>query len=73
MSASEFDQLLSQDGILMAGRFGPGWTVTDHKCKGLNAQLGLGTASRALSVPGTMPPAATASTPWANAAVGKAS
>jgi roadblock/LC7 domain-containing protein len=35
MSASEFDQLISQDGILMAGRFGPDWTVTDHKCKGL--------------------------------------
>jgi roadblock/LC7 domain-containing protein len=35
MSTSEFDQLLSQDGILMAGRFGPGWTVADHKCKGL--------------------------------------
>jgi roadblock/LC7 domain-containing protein len=35
MSTSEFDQLLSQDGILMVGRFGPGWTVADHKCKGL--------------------------------------
>lgn len=38
-----------------------------------SAQLGPGTTSRALSVPGTMPPAATASTPRANAAVGKAS
>jgi roadblock/LC7 domain-containing protein len=35
MTASEFDQLISQDGILMAGRFGPDWTVTEHKCKGL--------------------------------------
>jgi roadblock/LC7 domain-containing protein len=35
MTASEFDQLVSQDGILMAGRFGPDWTVTEHKCKGL--------------------------------------
>jgi roadblock/LC7 domain-containing protein len=35
MSASEFDQLISREGVLMAGRFGSGWTVTDHKCKGL--------------------------------------
>jgi roadblock/LC7 domain-containing protein len=35
MSTSEFDQLIAQDGILIAGRFGPGWTVTDHKCTGL--------------------------------------
>jgi len=35
MTASEFDQLVSQDGILMAGRFGPDWTVIDHRCKGL--------------------------------------
>jgi hypothetical protein len=27
MTASEFDQLIAQDGILMAGRFGPDWTA----------------------------------------------
>ena len=28
MTVSEFDQLIAQDGILMAGRFGPDWTIT---------------------------------------------
>ena len=35
MSANQFDQLISREGVLMAGRFGPGWTIADHKCKGL--------------------------------------
>jgi roadblock/LC7 domain-containing protein len=32
---SEFDQLVSRHGVLMAGRFGPDWRVAEHKSKGL--------------------------------------
>lgn len=32
---SEFDELLSRDGVVMAGRFGPGWRIADHKSRGL--------------------------------------
>lgn len=35
MSDSEFDQLISRDGILLAGRFGPDWRMAEHKSKGL--------------------------------------
>ena len=35
MSDSEFDQLISRDGILLAGRFGPDWRIAEHKSKGL--------------------------------------
>ena len=33
MSASEFDQLISRNGVLMAGRFGPDWTVAEHSAR----------------------------------------
>jgi len=32
---SEFDDLLSCDGVLMAGRFGPDGRIAEHKSKGL--------------------------------------
>jgi len=32
---SEFDELVSRDGVLMAGRFGPDWRVAETKSKGL--------------------------------------
>ncbi len=35
MSDSVFDQLISRDGILLAGRFGPDWRIAEHKSKGL--------------------------------------
>jgi roadblock/LC7 domain-containing protein len=31
----EFDGLVSRDGVLMAGRFGPDWRVAETKSKGL--------------------------------------
>jgi roadblock/LC7 domain-containing protein len=27
----EFDELISRDGVVVAGRFGPDWRVADHK------------------------------------------
>jgi roadblock/LC7 domain-containing protein len=35
MSDSEFDQLISRDGVLLAGRFGPDWRIAEHKSKGM--------------------------------------
>jgi roadblock/LC7 domain-containing protein len=35
MSKSEFDQLISNDGVLLAGRFGPDWRIAEHKSKGM--------------------------------------
>ena len=32
---SEFDELVSRDGVLMAGRFGPDWRVAETKTRGL--------------------------------------
>ena len=32
---SEFDELVSRDGVLMAGRFGPDWRVAETKSRGL--------------------------------------
>jgi roadblock/LC7 domain-containing protein len=32
---SEFDELVSRDGVLMAGRFGPDWRVAEVKSEGL--------------------------------------
>jgi roadblock/LC7 domain-containing protein len=32
---SEFDELVSMDGVLMAGRFGPDWHVAEYKRKAL--------------------------------------
>jgi roadblock/LC7 domain-containing protein len=32
---SEFDGLVSRDGVLMAGRFGPDWRVAETKSRGL--------------------------------------
>ena len=32
---SEFDELVSRDGVLMAGRFGPDWRVAETKSKGM--------------------------------------
>ena len=35
MSDSEFDQLISRDGVLLAGRIGPDWRIAEHKSKGM--------------------------------------
>lgn len=32
---SEFDELVSRDGVLVAGRFGPDWRVAESKSQGL--------------------------------------
>jgi roadblock/LC7 domain-containing protein len=32
---SEFDELLSRRGVLMAGRFGPDWGVAESRSRGL--------------------------------------
>jgi roadblock/LC7 domain-containing protein len=32
---SEFDELVSRHGVLMAGRFGPDWRVAETKSQGL--------------------------------------
>lgn len=32
---SELDELISRDGVLMAGRLGPDGRITDHKSRGL--------------------------------------
>jgi roadblock/LC7 domain-containing protein len=32
---SQFDDLLSRDGVLMAGRFGPDGRIAEHKSRGL--------------------------------------
>ena len=32
---SEFDELVSRHGVLMAGRFGPDWRVAETRSKGL--------------------------------------
>jgi hypothetical protein len=32
---SEFDELVSGDGVLVAGRFGPDWRVAETKSQGL--------------------------------------
>ena len=32
---SEFDDLVARDGVLFAGRFGPDWSLAEHKSKGL--------------------------------------
>jgi roadblock/LC7 domain-containing protein len=32
---NEFDELVSHDGVLFAGRFGPDWSLAEHKSKGL--------------------------------------
>jgi roadblock/LC7 domain-containing protein len=32
---SEFDELVARDGVLFAGRFGPDWSLAEHKSKGL--------------------------------------
>ena len=32
---SEFDELVSRDGVLVAGRFGPDWRVAEQKTAGL--------------------------------------
>ena len=36
---SEFDELVSRRGVLMAGRFGPDWRVAETKSKGLFVEL----------------------------------
>ena len=35
MPMSEFDELISRHGVLMAGRFGPDWRVAETRSKGL--------------------------------------
>ena len=32
---SEFDELVSRDGVLIAGRFGPDGRIAEHKSTGL--------------------------------------
>jgi roadblock/LC7 domain-containing protein len=32
---SEFDELVSRDGVIVAGRVGPDWRVAEHKSVGL--------------------------------------
>lgn len=32
---SELDELVSRDGVLLAGRFGPDWRVAETKTRGL--------------------------------------
>lgn len=32
---SELDELVSRDGVLLAGRFGPDWRVAEHKIASL--------------------------------------
>lgn len=36
---SEFDDLLSVDGVFMAGRFGPDGRIAEHKSKGLFVEI----------------------------------
>jgi roadblock/LC7 domain-containing protein len=36
---SELDDLLSADGVFMAGRFGPDGRITEHKSKGLYVEI----------------------------------
>ena len=41
---SEFDELVSRKGVLVAGRFGPDWSVAEQKSASLawTPTLGLG-------------------------------
>lgn len=32
---SEFDELVSRDGVIVAGRLGPDWRIAEHKSVGL--------------------------------------
>ena len=29
--SSEFDELISRDGVMVAGKFGPDWRIAEHK------------------------------------------
>jgi roadblock/LC7 domain-containing protein len=35
LAMSEFDELVSRDGVIVAGRFGPDWRIAEHKSVGL--------------------------------------
>ena len=36
---SEFDELVSRDGVLIAGRFGPDGHIAEHQSKGLFIEI----------------------------------
>ena len=48
---SEFDELVSRHGMLMAGRFGPDWRVAETRSKGLFVEFPPTLRSWAVSAP----------------------
>ncbi len=37
--SSEFDELISRHGVVVAGRFGPDWRIGEHKSAGLFLEI----------------------------------